>query len=146
MQLPSRLFLYSLLLSLAPPVIALEQHPKRQSLPPFPSDFPKTVNLTQIELFLKGEYSNYATGPISNDNFYAAPKDSADKPPGAILKVEQNTTATRLFLSPATALSRFMYQSQNNNGTSVPATAFVLWPFTPRCVGDGIASKLELTL
>ena len=119
------------------------KHVKRQSipsLPPLTPDFPPTVNLTKVAIGLETERADYAIGVVRNDTFYTAPPDSADAPPGAVLKVQAGVNATLYTLPLATALSRFMYQSQNYNETSVPATAFVLWPYTPRRVGDGIAT------
>ncbi|KAL8881370.1 MAG: hypothetical protein Q9192_007811, partial [Flavoplaca navasiana] len=35
------------------------------------------------------------------------------------------------------ALSRILYQSENLQGSPVPASAFILWPFQPRTQPDG---------
>ncbi|KAL9025940.1 MAG: hypothetical protein Q9180_007570 [Flavoplaca navasiana] len=40
-------------------------------------------------------------------------------------------------LPPATALWRFLYQNETLQGSPVPASAFILWPFQPRTQPDG---------
>ncbi|KAL8957789.1 MAG: hypothetical protein Q9193_005027 [Seirophora villosa] len=40
-------------------------------------------------------------------------------------------------LPPATAMTRIMYQSITLNGSRVPASAFVLWPYAPASVKNG---------
>ncbi|KAI1407778.1 putative secretory lipase [Hypoxylon sp. FL1857] len=52
--------------------------------------------------------------------------------PGCILKVQVVTNTTAFVIPPNTALSRIMYTTTNYNGTIIPATAFVLWPFSPK--------------
>jgi hypothetical protein len=48
------------------------------------------------------------------------------------LKLELVVNTTFYTLSPATALSRIIFASETVNGTSVPASAYVLWPYLPR--------------
>lgn len=74
------------------------------------------------------------TVPIRDDPFYDTPSNfsSATAQPGQILKIELQTNVTAYDIPPGQALSRFMYTSVNNNGTVVPATGSILWPFTPK--------------
>ena len=76
-------------------------------------------------------------GAVSDDPFYSAPTGSANDPPGTLLKVELQTDTSKYMLPPATTLSRFLYQSENLQGSPVPASAFVLWPLLPRVLKDG---------
>lgn len=78
------------------------------------------------------ERPNFVTYPIQNDPFYATPTNISSAKPGQILKVEVNTNVTAYDIPPGQSLSRFMYASVDNFGVVVPATAAVLWPFTPK--------------
>lgn len=78
------------------------------------------------------EFPNFVNYPITNDAFYATPSNFSKAKPGEILKLEVLSNTTNYDIPPGTALSRFMYVSQDNNNKSVPATAAILWPFTPR--------------
>ena len=79
------------------------------------------------------EYSQYAGGSTLEDPFYIPPRLAANvvPPPGTILKIEDFTQTVNYTLPPNLALSRFLYVSRNVNGTSVPASAYILWPFAP---------------
>ena len=86
------------------------------------------------------ELSRWATGSVSDDDFYTVPPlpDTATAAaPGSLLKVEQKTDTALYTIPSATALSRIMYQSRSLQGRPVPATAFVLWPYTARKQPDG---------
>lgn len=83
------------------------------------------------------ERSLLAHGFVTDDEFYKVPAGQSNAAPGTLLKVEQKTENTLYSLAPATALSRFMYQSANLMGDPIPATAYVLWPYQPRTLPDG---------
>jgi pimeloyl-ACP methyl ester carboxylesterase len=90
------------------------------------------LNLNNI---INYEKSQYAGGPTNEDEFYTLPTEFPDTQhlrPGAIIKVEDFTDITNYTLSPNLAMSRFLYTTKNLNGTSIPASAFILWPFSPR--------------
>lgn len=91
-------------------------------------------NLTAqaIQVAIDFEQSNWAMGSVSSDPFYCLPNNASAVEPGSILKVEQQTDATKYTIAPNIALSRFMYQTETFNGSSVPATAYVLWPWMPK--------------
>ena len=55
--------------------------------------------------------SHWANGPASKDPFYKLPDGASKAIPGSVLKVEMDTDLSRYLLPPATALTRFMYQS-----------------------------------
>ncbi|KAL2351310.1 Alpha/Beta hydrolase protein [Cryomyces antarcticus] len=78
------------------------------------------------------ELPNFVTYPIQHDPFYATPANLSSAKPGQILKLEVNTNVTAYDIPPGQALSRFMYASVDNFGAIVPATASILWPFTPK--------------
>ncbi|KAF4548472.1 Hypothetical protein D9617_27g044380 [Elsinoe fawcettii] len=95
------------------------------------------TNLTCIENRIKTaqyglEIPGYVTYPIQDDPFYATPANFSSARPGDVLKLEVNTNVSTYDIPPGQALSRFMYASVDNLGTVVPATAALLWPFTPR--------------
>ena len=73
-----------------------------------------------------------AHSSVFDDPFYRVPADSAERPAGTLLKLEDETNAELYNLPPNQALSRLMYQSETSIGRLVPVTAFVLWPYTAR--------------
>ena len=83
------------------------------------------------------EESQYTNGQLSQDPFYSVSPDHASASPGVPLKVEKDTNTSLYNLPPATALSRFIFQSENFNGSPVPVSAYVLWPYSPRTLSDG---------
>lgn len=86
-----------------------------------------------VNIATRFERSNWATGPVLSDPFYTdLPLEAADAPPGSLLKVEEFTDTSTYTLAPTLALSRFIYQSRTLNGTAVPVSAYILWPFYPR--------------
>jgi pimeloyl-ACP methyl ester carboxylesterase len=88
-----------------------------------------------VEIALNFERSNNAGGLIQNDPFYQVPShyDLDHLPPfGTILKVEQNTNLTLYTIPNSVSMSRFLYVTETYNGTRVPASAYVLWPYWPR--------------
>lgn len=98
-----------------------------------PTDFNCLANRTQVAQSLL-ETPNYVTVPITNDPFYATPANFSTiaTQPGRILKIELRSNVTEYDIPPGQALSRFMYTSLDNTGAIVPATASILWPFTPK--------------
>lgn len=83
------------------------------------------------------EEANYANGPAVDDPFYEVPETALEAASGSMLKVEDEVGTSKYLLPPATAMSRIMYQSENLNGFKVPASAYVLWPYSPRSQPDG---------
>ena len=73
-----------------------------------------------------------AHSSVSTDPFYSVPPSSATASPGTLLRVEHDTNAELYNLPPNHALSRIMYQSQRSDGSAVPVTAYILWPYTAR--------------
>ena len=52
--------------------------------------------------------------------------------PGDLLKIEQATNVSLYTIPPKLALSRFLYTTQSINGTVLPNSAFLLWPWLPK--------------
>ncbi|KAL9054494.1 MAG: hypothetical protein Q9162_004140 [Coniocarpon cinnabarinum] len=78
------------------------------------------------------ERSNWATGSVFDDSFYTLSSNASGAQPGDFLKAEAFTNATQFTLPPNLAVSRFLYQTETLNGSSVPNSAFVLWPWSAR--------------
>lgn len=75
------------------------------------------------------EASQHAT---MNDSFYTVPSSfSSASKPGTVLYVEAVTNLTDYTVPSGLTMSRFIYTTTNLNGTSIPASAYVLWPYAP---------------
>ena len=85
-----------------------------------------TMNLTGAHNF---EQSYKVNPSVSDDPFYTAPANSTSAPAGTLLKVERESNTSLYTLPPTLSLSRFMYQSETLNGTLVPVSGFILWPY-----------------
>lgn len=85
-----------------------------------------------INVATRFERTNWAGSSVLNDPFYNPPVNSSHLPPGSLLSVEYNTNTSLYTLPPTVALSRILFQSETINGSSVPASAYVLWPYIPR--------------
>lgn len=90
-----------------------------------------------IQQAVQWEINQWTDGNVSESSFYTAPADSATATPGSLLRLEEVTNTSAYALPPATALSRFIYQSETLNGTKVPVSAYILWPYAPRESADG---------
>lgn len=90
-----------------------------------------------VEVALNFERSNNAGHLTQNDPFYFLPTNvnrSHLPPPGTILKVEEYTNTSFYTLPPTLSMSRFLYVTEALNGSSIPASAYVLWPYVPKKV------------
>ena len=89
-----------------------------------------------VEIALRYERSNYADGAsVTDDPFYQLPSSynmSHPPPPGTIIKLEEFTNTTSYTIPPTLTMSRFLYTTEALNGSSVPASAYILWPYQPR--------------
>lgn len=91
-----------------------------------------------IQDALQWERDQWTDGSVSEfGSFYNAPENSSKAAPGTLLKLEETTNTSAYALPPTTALSRFIYQSETLNGTLVPVSAYILWPYSPRECEDG---------
>lgn len=94
-----------------------------------------TISNTQAALAF--ERSNWANGSVEEDDFYRVPKNSSDLPAGTLLKLETYTNTSLYTIPPQTALSRILYQTKDLNGSVVPASAYIQWPYSPLVQPDG---------
>ncbi|KAL9635953.1 MAG: hypothetical protein Q9204_002426 [Flavoplaca sp. TL-2023a] len=94
------------------------------------------LNTSNAAAALAYERSTYSNGSVENEDIYRAPSNSTNLPAGTLLKLEPYTNTSLYTLPPQTALSRILYQTKNFNGTLVPASAFILWPYSPRTQPD----------
>ena len=88
-----------------------------------------------VEVALRYERTNSAGGPTQYDPFYDLPTSydpSNPPPPGTVLKVEEYTNVTLYTIPMSLSMSRFLYMTETFNGSSQPASAYVLWPYLPR--------------
>ena len=83
------------------------------------------------------ELSYRARPSVNLDPFYSAPDGTGNAPVGTLLKVEKETDTSLYTLPPNLSLSRFMYQSKTTNGTLVPVSAYVLWPYIAKPHSNG---------
>ncbi|KAK9234367.1 secretory lipase [Lipomyces kononenkoae] len=93
---------------------------------------------TSLEVILNFDRTQLANGGPSQDIFYNLTEGSSNIPPnapGQVLKVEHVTNPVSYNIPAKTALSRIIYSSTNLNGTLIPASAYVLWPYTPKQFG-----------
>ena len=91
-----------------------------------------------LEIALNFERSNWATGSVDDDPFYRPPSNASGAPAGSLLRLQLfYPNISTYTLPPNTALSRFLYQTETLNGTLIPASAFILWPYSPRVETDG---------
>ncbi|KAL8989948.1 MAG: hypothetical protein Q9169_008242 [Polycauliona sp. 2 TL-2023] len=95
------------------------------------------LNTSELTTALTFERSNWANSSVEDDSFYRVPSNSSHLPAGTLLKRELYTNTSLYTLPPQTALSRILYQSKDFNGTLVPASAYILWPYSPRTQPDG---------
>ena len=86
---------------------------------------------------IKFEKSNEANGSVLEDEFYCAPSGTTDVDAGTLLKIEEHLDTSKYLLPPATAMSRFVYQTETLNGNTVLSSAFVFWPYSPQFLEDG---------
>jgi len=84
------------------------------------------------------ELSYRAHPSVAEDPFYTIPQNAIDVAPGTLIRVERETNTSFYTLAPNLSLSRFMYQSKTSDGTLVPVSAYVLWPYIAREYGDGL--------
>lgn len=74
----------------------------------------------------------WASGSVSEEKIYTIPPNSSHLQPGSLISLEENAEASHYDVPAGTSLTRFTFVSQNLNGTSVPGSAYILWPFVPR--------------
>ncbi|KAF4959435.1 hypothetical protein FGADI_1656 [Fusarium gaditjirri] len=97
----------------------------------------KDANLSEtvassINTVINFHQSSLANGGPKQDDFYSLPGKPTDLRPGQVLKVQEVTNPAPFSIAPGSSLSRILYATRNFNGTIIPASAYILWPFLPR--------------
>lgn len=88
-----------------------------------------------INTIINFDRSQLANGGPAEDSFYELPpltNTSGTLNPGTLLKIQDTTDTSSFVIPPNTALSRIIYTTTNFNGTVIPSSAFILWPFSPK--------------
>lgn len=83
------------------------------------------------------EQSTWVGSSVHHDPFYHLEPNQSAPEPGSLLKDPEWSDPALFAIPPGVALSRIAYQSEDLAGRPVPATGFLLWPFTPRQTPDG---------
>lgn len=91
------------------------------------------------EQILAFERYLWANGSVTDEEFYRVPLNTSGAPAGSLLKLQLDANTSAYTLPPSTALSRILYQSKTLNGTTVPVSAYILWPYAARSQPDGYA-------
>ena len=78
------------------------------------------------------EHCFFTNGPVDSDAFYSVPAGSLKASPGTLLKVEVDSNASLYNLPPGVAISRIIFESATLQGSPVPASVSILWPYQPR--------------
>lgn len=89
------------------------------------------------------EHDSHATPLVGS--FYTIP--ASFKPsmkPGTLLSVEAHTDLINYTVPAGLTMSRIVYTSLSLNGTVVPVSAFVLWPYAPYSYKKGCEDKFPL--
>ncbi len=96
-----------------------------------------TAFAKNVEGVCSYEHSTWANGSVTFDDFYRVPSHASNAPAGTLLKVQLDANTSAYNLPPNTAVSRIIFLSRNFNGSILPASALVLWPFALRVQPDG---------
>ena len=97
----------------------------------------ESVTASDLAVALNFERSNWANGSVGVEDFYTLPLNATGASAGSILKLQPDANTSAYTLPPATALSRFLFQTMDLNGSAIPASAYILWPYRPRTQPDG---------
>lgn len=93
---------------------------------------PDNTSSLEVQVAADFERSNWAGYSVHDDPFYQLPAGPLPQTAGQIIRVQESVNVSLFTLPPQLALSRILYTTQNLNGTVIPASAFVLWPFSAR--------------
>lgn len=93
------------------------------------------ANISIVQAALDFERSTWSNGP-EDDSFYHVPTNSSQFSAGTLLKLEIYTKNLLYTVPPQTALLRILYQTKDFNGSLVPASAFIQWPYSARTQPD----------
>jgi pimeloyl-ACP methyl ester carboxylesterase len=106
---------------------------------------PTSVN--SINTILNFERSRLANGGPRQDDFYTLPpRPKGTLKPGQVLKIQKVTDPTPFSIASGSSLSRILYTTRDANGTVLPASAYILWPYIPRQYGSSAKGKAAAVL
>ncbi|KAK8091865.1 hypothetical protein PG997_002226 [Apiospora hydei] len=105
------------------------------------------ADVASLNNIVRFDRSQLANGGPNEDDFYTLPpltrNTTGPLQPGTLLKTQAFTDPSAFVIPPNTALSRILYTTRTYNGTVVPASAFILWPFTPRHVATTAGNQRD---
>ena len=65
-------------------------------------------------------------------SFYTVPSNfSSSLPAGSLLRVEEATNLSTFAVPSGLTMSRIVYTTMDHNGTILPTSAYILWPYAP---------------
>jgi hypothetical protein len=78
-------------------------------------------------------------------SFYKVPSNFSTKlSPGVVLETEDATNLTNYVVPSGLTMSRIIYTTEDINGDIVPASAYVLWPYTSLTGADSSKNGLPM--
>ncbi|OQE24390.1 hypothetical protein PENSTE_c007G09496 [Penicillium steckii] len=97
----------------------------------------KAGNLTNdsvamINTIVNFDRTQLANGGPHQDDFYNVqnlPQNAWPTEPGRTIKLQKFTDPSAFSIPVGTAMSRIVYSTTNANGTLIPASAYILWPY-----------------
>lgn len=102
---------------------------------------------SSVEVAVQNDLTALANGGPDTDTFYTLPSNlTSPTQPGVLLKSELVTNTTPFNIPPNTALSRLIYTSLDINNHTIPASAYILWPFAPRPFPNTSTSEAPVIL
>ncbi|KAF9882741.1 hypothetical protein FE257_005332 [Aspergillus nanangensis] len=93
---------------------------------------------TVINTITNFDRSQLANGGAHEDGFYnvqSLPKGQWPTEPGKTIKLQKFTDPSPFSIPAKTAMSRIVYSTTNANGTLIPASAYILWPYQAKILG-----------
>ncbi|KAI9896553.1 hypothetical protein N3K66_008725 [Trichothecium roseum] len=105
--------------------------------------------VSSINTILNYERTLLANGGPREDDFYTLPPQTnatVNLEAGKLLKIQEVTDPAPYTLVAGSSLSKILYTTKTFNGTIVPASAFILWPYSPRQFGDEDGGKAATLL
>ena len=88
-----------------------------------------------LNTIINFDRSQLVNGGPHEDDFYNVqniPKDEIPTEPGKLIKLQEFTDPASYSIPPKTAISRIIYTTTDINGTLIPASAYILWPYQPK--------------
>ncbi|KAF5612862.1 secretory lipase [Fusarium subglutinans] len=87
----------------------------------------------QINNIINFDRTLLANGGPHQDDFYSLPPGlQIPRLPGELIKLQEITDPKPYTILASTTMSRFLYSTTNFNGTLIPASAYILWPYTTK--------------